>query len=322
MHRKVRAGNSKEMIVTVTLNTAIDRTFIIDQFAWNKTIHSSQSVVGMGGKGTDASWILGELGYDNTALGFAAGDVGKQIDRMLRARGSRTDFVWVKGESRTNVIVVSEQGHKQSTLVSGGLEISDHNVAMFKNKFMEAVTNAGCVVIGGSIPIGLEPSIYTEIVRAARALKVPVIFDSSGPSLQAGLEGKPDFAKPNIDEIAQLSGERIKSIRSAFSEAKRLQEKYGTSFIITLGELGALAVLHHRAYRIPPLKIKVVSTAGAGDGVLAGLAAAISQGKPVEEGLQLGFAIASAVCLTPATADFNRQDVEMLLPRIQLIPYP
>jgi 1-phosphofructokinase family hexose kinase len=309
------------LIVTVTLNTAIDRTFFIDHFAWNKTIRSSQAFTGMGGKGTDASWILGELGYENLALGFVAGDVGRQIERMLRDRGSQTDFVWVHGETRTNIIIVSEQGDGQSTISSTSLEIKDDELAAFKNKFMKAIPQADCVVIGGSLPKGLNQSIYTEMVKVVKESKVPVIFDASGPGLKAGLEGKPDFVKPNIDEIAELSGEKVTSLRAAFLQAKRLQEKYGTSFIITLGRHGAMAVLRDRAYRIPPLQIKAISTAGAGDGVLAGLSAALANGMSIEEGLQLGFATAAAICLTPATADCHREDVEHLLPMVRLIPY-
>jgi fructose-1-phosphate kinase PfkB-like protein len=97
--------------------------------------------------------------------------------------------------------------------------------------------------------------------------------------------------------------------------------KHHLSSIISLGKLGALAVLPDRAYRIPPLKIKVINTAGAGDGVLAGLAAALSKGRSIEDGLQLGFPAAAAVCLSPATANCCREDVEAFLPKIRLISY-
>jgi 1-phosphofructokinase family hexose kinase len=310
------------MIVTVTLNTAIDRTFFIEDFVWNKTIRASQSVLGMGGKGTDASWILGELGYPNLALGFAAGDVGHSMVRMLRARGSKADFVWVKGETRTNIIIISEHGYGQSTLSSSGLKISDQDCEKLIVKFKKAIPKAECVIIGGGVPNRVDPSFPVELMNIAHARDVPVVFDASGPSLTAGMEGRPTVVKPNIDELAQLSGRRVTNLRLAFLQAKRLQKKYGTSFIITLGARGALAVLEDRAYRIPPLKLKVISSAGAGDGVLAGVAAALSQRKSIEEGLRLGFAAASAICLTPATADCQRQDVELLLPKIQLIPYP
>jgi fructose-1-phosphate kinase PfkB-like protein len=89
-----------------------------------------------------------------------------------------------------------------------------------------------------------------------------------------------------------------------------------------MGSQGALAVLSHTSYFIPGLSLNVVSSAGAGDGVLAGLSVAYSQKKPIEEGLRLGFAIASAVLLTPTTADYDAGEIERLLPLIQLIPYP
>ncbi len=309
------------MIVTLTLNTAIDRTLFVREFVWNKTIRASQSVLGMGGKATDASWILGELGYANLAMGFAAGDVGRQMEKMLRQRGSKTDFVWVKGETRTNIVVVGEKEQGQTTLVSGGLKLTQKDYELLKKKFQRAVRKAQCVVIGGSIPSDLDPAIYTELIAMAHQVNIPVIFDASGASLKAGIQGRPDFAKPNIDEIAELSGKRVTNINAVYKEAKKLQEKYGTSFIITLGDAGALAVLKDKAYQIPPLKLDIVSTAGAGDGVLAGLAAAFAEGKTVEDGLRLGFATASAVCLTAATADCHREDVEKLFPRIRLIPY-
>lgn len=309
------------MIVTLTLNTAIDRTLFVKEFAWNKTIRATQSALGMGGKATDASWILGELGYANLAMGFAAGDVGRQMEKMLRQRGCRTDFVWVKGETRTNIVVISEKGKGQTTLTSGGLIITWKDYQLLKRKFQSAIRRAQCVVIGGSIPSELGPEIYTELINMVKQARVPVVFDASGPGLKAGLQSKPDFAKPNIDEIAELSGKRVTSLRNVYMEAKKLQQEHGTSFVITLGDAGALAVLNDKAYQIPPLKLNSVSTAGAGDGVLAGISVALALGKPIEDGLRLGFAAAAAVCLTPATADCRREDVERLLPRIRLIPY-
>ena len=309
------------MIVTVTLNPALDRTCFIKDFAWNRTIRASQAVPGMGGKATDASWILGELGYANLALGFAAGDTGRLMEKMLRQRGCKTDFVWVEGETRTNIVIISDEGKGQSTLTEPGLQIDTRELDKLKDKFSAALKSASCVLIGGTIPPGLDVSIYTELVTQARQAGLPVIFDASGPGLKAGMQGRPTVAKPNIDEIAELYGQSVTNIEEAYKAGRELQDKYGAALVITLGKEGALAVLPGRAYRIPVLAIPVVSTAGAGDAVSAGLAAALSEGKPLEEGLRLGFAAAAAVCLTPATADCRRADVERFLPQIELAPY-
>jgi 1-phosphofructokinase family hexose kinase len=310
------------MIVTVTLNTSIDRTLFIKDFAWNRTIRASQSVLGMGGKAADASWVLGELGYENTAMGFAAGDTGRLMVKMLRQRGCKTDFVNVGGETRINIVVISEEGKGQSTLVSDGLEISAGHVQRFRKKFTAALKKAKCVLIGGSVPHGVDVSIYTSLVKEARAAGLPVVFDASGAGLKAGMDGRPTIAKPNMDEISDLAGQQVTSVEVAYRVGMELYRKYGAMLIITLGGEGALAILGDRAYTIPVLKIDVVSTAGAGDAVLAGLCAALSRSEPVEDGLRLGFAAAAAVCLTPATADCRRADVERFVPRIELIPYP
>ena len=307
------------MILTVTLNPAVDRTYLIKDFAWNRTIRSGQAVLGMGGKGTDASWVLGELGYANLALGFAAGDTGRLMEKMLRARGCRTDFVWVEGETRTNIVIIGERG--QSTLTEPGLQIGAGALERLRRKFNKALKTASCVVIGGTVPPGIDAAIYTELVESARAAGLPVVFDASGPGLKAGMAGRPTVAKPNIDEIAELYGRPINSVEEAYKAGRELQDRYGAALVITLGKDGALAVLTGRAYTIPVLRIPVASAAGAGDAVLAGLAAALSEGRSMEDGLRLGFAAAAAVCLNTATADCRKADVERLLPQVELVKH-
>jgi fructose-1-phosphate kinase PfkB-like protein len=168
----------------------------------------------------------------------------------------------------------------------------------------------------------MQPAFYTEFIGLAREHGVPVIFDADEPNLSAGLAARPTFVKPNRDELARLSGQAVDSLASAYQAGRALLDSTGVQPIITLGRDGGLAVLADRAYHIPPLDIEVVSPAGAGDAVLAGLAASIERRQPIEEGLRLGFAAAAAVCLMPGTADCRREDVERLLPQVELIPYP
>ncbi len=309
------------MILTVTLNPAVDRTYLIKDFAWNRTIRAEQVVRGMGGKGTDASWVLGELGYSSRALGFAAGNNGRMMEKMLRSRGCRTDFVWVEGETRVNIVIIGSAGQGQTTLTEPGLKIGAGDLKKFRSKFKSALKRSSCVIIGGTVPPGIDASIYTELVSSAREAGLPVIFDASGPGLRPGMEGRPTIAKPNVDEIAELYGGPINTVDEAYMAGRNIQDKYGAMLVITLGQQGALAILAGHAYSIPVLKIPVASTAGAGDSVLAGLAVALSEGKPIEDGLRLGFAAAAAVCLNTATADCRRADVERLLPQVQLIEY-
>jgi len=310
------------MILTVTLNPALDRTYLIKDFAWNRTIRAGQAVPGMGGKGTDASWILGELGDPSRAMGFAGGNAGRIMAKLLRLRGCRTDFVWLQGETRINIVIIGQDGRGQTTLTEPGLTVGPTDLERLRRKYRRALKTSSCVVIGGTIPPGADASIYTDLVLEARRAGLPVVFDASGPGLKAGMEGRPTIAKPNIDEIAELYGSPVSGIEQAYRAGKKIQQRYGAMLVVTLGKEGALALLGERSYHIPILDIPVASAAGSGDAVLAGLAAALSEAKPIEDGLRLGFAAAAAVCLNYATADCRRADVERLLPQVKLIKYP
>ncbi len=309
------------MIVTLTPNTTLDQTVLIPAFQLNKTIRATHSLYGMGGKPTDASWILAELGIPSRALGFAAGVIGQKVEMMLHARNITTDFVQVDGESRVNMVIVCEDGSGQSTITTSSLEVKPEHIEALLAQFEAALNEASCVVLGGSLPMGVEAGFYADAIGRARSRDIPVIFDAGEPNLSAGLLARPSFIKPNQDELSGLVGSPVTDIVSAYAAGKYILDTYGTSAIMTFGSEGALAVLPGRAYRIPPLNINVVSAAGAGDAVLAGLAASIERGQPIEDGLRLGIAAASAVCLMPGTADCRLEDVEAFLPQIELIPY-
>ena len=159
------------------------------------------------------------------------------------------------------------------------------------------------------------------MISLATERNIPVVFDASEPALRAGLEASPTYVKPNLDELQQVMGCEIDSVDAAFEAGLELQQRCETMPIITLGNQGALALLSDRSYFVPLLPVEVVNAAGAGDGVLAGLATAVSQGLTIEEGLRLGFAIAAAVLLTPGTADCRKADVMNLIDQVELVPF-
>jgi 1-phosphofructokinase family hexose kinase len=303
------------MIITLTPNTGIDHTIQVSSFRLDSTIRAVESAWGMGGKATDVSWILGKLGVPTRALGFAAGENGLRMERMLHERGVETDFVSVEGETRLNtVIVVSGEG--QSTITSSTLSVSPEHLSEFLPRYQEALEGAPCVVMGGSLPPGVPLEFYSQAITQANQAGVPVIFDSSGPCLLAGVKSRPALIKPNLAEVSDLLGYVPASRQEALEAARKLQDEYGTNVIITLGADGAIAVFGDNSYFVEPLSIPVVSSAGAGDGVLAGMALAYERKEYFEYGLRHGFALAGAVLQTLATADFRVEDYQELLLQI------
>lgn len=310
------------MIVTVTCNTSIDHILWLPRFEINQTLRASRIVESIGGKPTDASWILGELGIPSHALGFVAGLTGEVVKQLLAAKGViEIDFIPIAGESRRNIVIVNEDGSGQTTVTAPTLFPTEADVAALRQKFIRIFEQASCIVLGGTLPHTMSPAFYTDMIALARGRQLPVIFDAAEPNLSAGLASAPTYIKPNRDELSQLMKTPIVSIEDAYHAGREILARYGTQPIITLGEDGGLAVLHDRAYRIPAIPVEVANTGGAGDGVLAGLAASIERGKPIEEGLRLGFAAATAVVTMPGTAECRREDVLRYEKQIELIPY-
>jgi 1-phosphofructokinase len=311
------------MIVTVTANSTIDLTVVVPTFNMNHTMRATQTAQSMGGKPADASFILGEIGIPSLALGFAAGAIGEKVKSLLHARGVTTDFIPVGGETRINVIIIAEDGGGgSSSITTTTMDVAPEHIDMLRAKYLSALDGAECVVLGGTLPRGMKPEFYTEFIGLARDRHIPVIFDATDANLKAGLKSHPTFIKPNHDELEAFLERPIGGLEDVYRAGRDIFEQYGASSVITLGGDGALAVLPDKAYFIPPIKVDVVSPNGAGDAVLAGLAASFLQNQPVEEGLRLGIAAATAVLLQLGTADCRRADVERFLPQVELIPYP
>ena len=309
------------MIVSVTLNTTLDQILFVPSFSLNRTIRATRTVQGLGGKPTDASWILGELGIPSLALGFAAGPMARKLELMLHQRGVETDFVEVLGDTRINTLIVCEDGSGQSTITTSTLEVLPEHIDELRARYRAALDGATCIVLGGTMPVGTDPSLYVEFVGLAHERGIPTVFDADEPNLSAGLSARPTCIKPNRDELERLMKRPMSTLDDIYAAGREIVERFGTIPIITLGEDGALAVLPDCAYFVPPLKVDVVSTAGCGDGVLAGLTAALHRGQPLEEGIRLGVAAAAAVLLQPGTADCRREDVERFLPQVELIEF-
>lgn len=305
------------MIITLTPNTGIDHTLQVPSFQLNQTIRAARSAWGMGGKATDASWTLGALDIPTRALGFAAGANGRRMESMLRERGAETDFIWVDGETRLNTVLVVP-GEGQSTITTSSLRVSPEHLAQFTVCYERALEGASCVVMGGSLPEGVPVEFYAEAIAQAHARGVPVIFDSSGPSLIAGVKSRPDVMKPNQAELGDLLGYIPASRAEVQRAAQRLHEEFGSNVIVTLGAEGAIAVFDEGSYVVHPLTVPVVSAAGAGDGVLAGMALAYLHGQSLDYGLRHGFALAGAILQTLGTADLRVEDYQALLPQVRI----
>jgi 1-phosphofructokinase len=305
------------MIVTLTLNTALDHVLFCDGFEWGRTIRAHASVLSVGCKGADVAWMLAELGQPVVALGWIAGENGRRMEAMLRAQGVATDFVWVEGETRLNTVLIDTRRKVQSTVTAKGMQVRAEHVRAVKETLARHLEKASCLAIGGSLPPGVAPDLYGELIEMARARGVPTILDASGEGLRAGVQARPNVVKPNRDELQEWLGRPLPSLADVRQAAAEMMARGVDRVVVTLGKEGALAVSSTQAHFVPALDVPVVNTAGAGDGFVAGLCLMFQDNLSWTEGLRWGAAIAAAVVLMPGTADCRREDVLRLLPQIR-----
>ena len=311
------------MILTVTPNSAIDWALFIPHFEWGGSLQADKAVWGMAGKSTGAAWILGKLGVDTIAMGFAAGTSGEKMIELLEQKNVETDFIWVSGETRLNVHVFDRESGRQTLLAVDTLEVASVHIERFMKRFLKKLKQAKVLITGGSLPAGLTPDFFREIITAAKEKGVPVVLDSGFPHLADVLLASPDLIKLNCADLSSVVGHVVDSVEEAYQAARAINEKYTTQVLVTLDIGGTLAVLKESAYRIPTLKVeRIENNASAEIGILAGIAYALANQFPLEDGIRLGAAASSAVTMTPAAANFCKDDVERLLSKVELIPYP
>lgn len=219
--------------------------------------------------------------------------------------------------------VFDRENGRQTLIAVDTLEITNAHIERFMKRFIKKLKQAKVLITGGSLPAGLTSDFFREIITTVKEKGVPVVLNSGFPNLATVLLASPDLIKLNRAHLSSVVGGEIISVEDAYQAARAILEKYGTQVLVTLDAEGTLAVLKESAYRIPDLKVEQIkNTYGAEGGILAGIAYALANQFPIEDGIRLGTAASSAVTMTSAAADCRKDDVEHLLPKVELIPYP
>jgi len=304
------------MILTVTPNTALDTVLFVDDFALGHTARATGVALGMGGKGAVTSWVLGQLGVGSVATGLAGGQTGRRMVAVLEAAGVRAEFLWVEGETRTNYVIARNRDGVQGTITVAGLRPSAEDGERLRAHAMGLLGEAKVILCGGSLPEGLPDDWYAPVIRRAKRLGVTTLLDASGPCLVAGMEAVPDIVVPNADEAELLLGRPVVDVQEAAEGAQELRSRGPGTAIITLGAQGVVAATDEGTFHVPPVSVRVVNTAGAGDGFNAGLIMARLRGADWPEALRHAAAVATAILLMPGTGACRPEDVEAILPRV------
>jgi len=287
------------MILTVSFNSAVDRTYILDNFQIGRLHRPSEYGVFAGGKGINVARVYRELGGEAVVTGFIGGRNGDIIQEYLRAESIISDFVRTEGESRTCIAIIDPHQRTQTEINEPGPVISEEEIDRLILKFESLVGGMEFAVLSGNLPQGVNGSLLGELIKVARRYGVRCVLDSSGEALAAGLAARPYIAKPNIHELSAIVGKEIATIEEAAHAAMEFIRSGVTYVIVTLGRDGAIVVSSEGVWSAVPPEIDFRSAVGSGDSFIAAFIHSLSSGQGVEEALRMGTAAgaANATCI-------------------------
>ncbi|MBT2539328.1 1-phosphofructokinase family hexose kinase [Streptomyces sp. ISL-44] len=295
------------MILTVTLNTALDVTYRVPRLL----PHASHRVAAVserpGGKGINVACVLAALGHEVTATGFTGGPVGAVVrDLLAQSPGVVNALVPCAGTTRRTLAVVDVASGDTTQFNEPGPLISAAEWSGFLDRYEDLLAaGARAVALCGSLPPGVPVGAYAVLVRAARAAGVPVLLDTSGEALRRGVAARPEIIKPNAAELAELTGSREPL------PATRDARRRGAHAVVTsLGPDGLLAATPEGTWRAAPPRTLTGNPTGAGDSAVAGLLSALTEGLDWPERLARAVALSAATVHAPTAGEFDPRTYE------------
>ena len=309
------------MIVTVTLNAALDRTITVPNFQLGHRHRASQGLTLAGGKGTNIARALKRLGAPVVATGLAGGRTGTRIVEELTAEAILNDFVRIADESRTTTAVVDPTSSSYTEIVEWGPHVEPEELELLLEKVHYLSRGADFVVLAGSLPRGVDPGFYGELIRDLNRRQVLTVLDSEGEPLALGIEAEPFLVSPNQREAESLVGQEFYE-QQDFALALEHIAELGAKNVMITNESGCFARLRDgrktRRYRALAPHIEPVSGVGAGDVLLAGLIAAQVEGRSSEDALKEAVAAGAASTMELGAGRFDPRVASQLTPDVEV----
>ncbi len=300
------------MILTVTLNPALDKIIILDNLKIGKLNRVKETTALAGGKGINVSAVLTKLNIKNKALGIVGGNNGRIITSMLEKRGVISDFVRSEFETRQNLKIKEKVTNRETEINESG-RVSSNDINNFIISYEKEIKKNKTLVLSGSLPTGVKKDIYAVLIEKAKQENVKVILDSSGKEFKLALKKSPYLVKPNLEEIENLLGRKITNNHDLIKGAKYLLNQGVNIVMISLGSKGAFIASKKEGYRIYTPQVKVSqTTVGAGDTMVAGLAAEIDINKNLKETGVFAAALATAFVECGSIVEIDDQLIERI----------
>ena len=282
------------MIITVTLNAAIDKSLSVPNFRLGRRHRTVEQRTMAGGKGVNIARTLKALGQPVIATGFAGGATGTHIVEQLTEESILNDFVRIREESRTNTSVLDPTTGEQTEINERGPAVSASEVELFRDKLLYLARGAAIVVFAGSLPRGVEPDLYAGLIHDLERLEVTTVIDTDGEPLRQAARAEPHVVSPNVLEAEELVGHEFAGEEERLQVVREIAAIGPREAIMTLPDGCIAQVLIDGQPQAKRARIEQraepIARRGSGDAFLAGYVAARYEGRPPDHCLRLGVA--------------------------------
>ena len=309
------------MIITVTLNAAIDKTLAVPNFRLGRRHRAVEQTAMAGGKGVNVARALRRLGQPVIATGIAGGPTGTRIVEHLTEEGILNDFVRIREESRTSTAVLDPTSNAYTEINEWGPKVTESELELFVDKLLYLAKGAAVCVFAGSLPRGVDPGLYGRLIEEMRRLGVTTLIDSEGEPLLLATRGAPGVVTPNEIEAEGLVGHEFADEDDRRRALGEMVEMGAREAIMTLAD-GCLAVLgdgsDRSLYRATLEPLEPVSSVGSGDAFLAGFVAARYGGRDPDRCLRFAVACGAESTQHFGAGQLEPRDVERLVSEVQV----
>lgn len=286
------------MILTLTINPAIDRNLTVDRLAFEDRGYILSSSESPGGRGINASRVIQQFGGETLAIATSGGKAGKRFEALTGGCSFPMELVHIDQEMRTNLTVTDRQGLTVK-LNELGPSLTPKELDRIASAVEKNLAHASWFMICGSLPPGVPSVFYKEIIQLAHKKKVKTLLDTDGDALLHGLEAVPAVVSPNQQEAERLLSRALITRTHLIEAVQRLRGMGAESVVLSLGSRGAIAERDGNMVEAIPPRIDAVCPIGAGDALAAALAWAMSEGKHFIDSVRWGVAAGTASARLP-----------------------
>jgi len=305
------------LILTLTLNPAIDRTIAVDRLAFEDRAYIDSKGESPGGRGINAACVIQSFGSTSLAIITSGGATGARLEELLRCCGFPVMVVPIRNESRTNLTITDRHGLTVN-LNEAGPHMEKAEIARLEKVVLEKLSGAAWLMLSGSLPPGVPPSFYANMIVKARELKVKTLLDADGEALRHGIEAGPTVASPNQQEAERLLSRALLTRGHFRAAVARIREMGAGSVVLTLGSRGAVGAFGNRTLEAVPPRVDAVSPIGSGDALAAAFVWAMERKNDPADALRWGVATGTASALLPGLRFATREQAEKIYQQVEV----